>query len=215
MNEATAQAARNARRPHGRRKFPRMPDAPVKTLFWMRVGPRVPGSDECWLWLGSIDRHGYGTLAVKQPDGRWRNVFAFRVSYEIANGEPVPPGLQVDHTCHNGDLTCPGGDNCLHRMCVNPAHLEAVTRKVNARRSHSHHGGQTHCPQEHEYTPANTYYRPDGSRQCRTCVLDRQSARSREFWKQGLTAQGRPRRQVKRVVQRYLDAQTDDAPLAG
>ena len=196
MGEATVPAARKI----GRR-FPLMPGASVETLFWVRVDKRRP--DECWPWLGTIDPHGYGFLSLKRPDGRWRHVFAFRVACEIANG-PIAAGLQVDHTCHNGDLSCPGGDTCEHRSCVNPAHLEPVTRKVNARRSHSHHGGKTHCPKKHEYTPDNTYIRADGSRHCRTCVLEQQRARYREFWKQGLTAQGRPRKQPKGVVQRYL-----------
>lgn len=28
---------------------------------------------------------------------------------------------------------------------------------------------KTHCPQGHEYTPENTYTRPNGKRECRTC----------------------------------------------
>lgn len=27
----------------------------------------------------------------------------------------------------------------------------------------------THCVQGHEYTPENTYRRPEGARRCRTC----------------------------------------------
>lgn len=30
---------------------------------------------------------------------------------------------------------------------------------------------RTHCPKGHEYTPENTYWRTDGTRNCRTCVL--------------------------------------------
>jgi hypothetical protein len=31
---------------------------------------------------------------------------------------------------------------------------------------------KTHCPQWHEYTEGNTYIRPNGSRECRTCHRD-------------------------------------------
>lgn len=185
----------------GLRPFPVIRGASVETLFWLRVGKREPG--ECWPWLGSVYTYGYGQLGLKQPDGKWRNRLAHVVSYEIANG-PVPEGLTVDHVCHNGDLSCDGGDDCPHRRCVNPAHLEAVTRKVNANRSHCHNGSKTHCPQDHEYTPDNIYWRKDGSRVCRTCVLIRSRARVERRWDQGLTAHGTERREMKSVVLRYL-----------
>lgn len=47
----------------------------------------------------------------------------------------LTPGLQVDHTCHEADASCPGGVGCLHRLCVNPAHLEEVTNRENRRRA--------------------------------------------------------------------------------
>lgn len=36
---------------------------------------------------------------------------------------------------------------------------------------------KTHCPQGHEYTPENTYIRPDGTQRCRTCHRQREAAR--------------------------------------
>lgn len=32
---------------------------------------------------------------------------------------------------------------------------------------------ETHCKHGHEFTPENTYIRPNGRRQCRTCTNDR------------------------------------------
>ena len=31
-----------------------------------------------------------------------------------------------------------------------------------------------HCGRGHEYTPKNTYIKPDGTRECRACKTDRQ-----------------------------------------
>jgi hypothetical protein len=61
---------------------------------------------------------------------------AHRVFYELLVG-PIPDGYQLDHTCHNRDDGCVGGPTCTHRACVNPAHLEPVTGKVNSLRGKS------------------------------------------------------------------------------
>ncbi|WP_194821266.1 HNH endonuclease signature motif containing protein [Micromonospora sp. S-DT3-3-22] len=134
------------------------------------------GPDGCWPWRGSSDQDGYGRFG-KQAEG------AHRVAYELMV-RPVPAGLHVDHTCHNDDTTCPGGVGCRHRLCVNPAHLEAVTQRDNLLRSRHtmphHNAAKTHCPQGHEYTPENTYTRRTSKgyarRECRTCRRDRLAA---------------------------------------
>lgn len=53
------------------------------------------------------------------------------------------------------------------------------------RRKGGAHGTETHCPGSHEYTIENTYRRPDGSRECRTCVRERN-------WRAHYTRLGRP-----------------------
>lgn len=89
----------------------------------------------CWLRGGSTSR-GYAYFNV----GNNRLVPAHRYAYELFVG-PIPWWLDIDHTCHNTDQTCEGGQSCHHRRCCNPAHLEAVTHRENLRRGrrHAHH----------------------------------------------------------------------------
>lgn len=79
---------------------------------------------DCWLWSGCTKSKGhgaslYGHIRLSGHEGKWRN--AHRVSYELYVG-PIPDGLTVDHLCGN-------------TLCVNPAHLEAVTIAENTRRA--------------------------------------------------------------------------------
>lgn len=78
--------------------------------------------DDCWQWLGTINPRGYGLFF----DGE-RMVAAHRWAYEHFIG-PIPAGLYIDHLCHQN---CAGGNGCLHRSCVNPAHMEPVTNRTN------------------------------------------------------------------------------------
>lgn len=102
---------------------------PVESLH-VRFWRHVEFSDGCWVWTGSLSKGRYGRAAA----GRGRNTAAHRLAYQLLVG-PIPKGLQLDHTCHNPDPTCPGGAECLHRRCVNPSHLEPVTAGENVRRS--------------------------------------------------------------------------------
>jgi hypothetical protein len=109
----------------------------------------------CWPWAGARAGTGYGTV---QWEGRSRP--AHRVLYEYFIGE-IPEGLDLDHLCRV-------------RHCVNPWHLDPVTRQVNIVRGDKPgiNAGKTHCPQGHAYDEANTI-RYRGSRFCRACKRER------------------------------------------
>lgn len=137
---------------------------PVKDRLVDKVCVDASG---CWLFEGYINPGGYG--AMLDDDGRTRT--AHRISYKVFVG-PIPAGLQLDHLCHTIAQDCAGGPSCPHRRCVNPAHLEPVTQRENALRGVSFsavNAVKTHCVNDHEFTPENTYYRTPTHRQCRTC----------------------------------------------
>ncbi|WP_461634535.1 HNH endonuclease signature motif containing protein [Glutamicibacter soli] len=112
----------------------------------------------CWLWTASTKENGYG-----QFNSSNRNWNAHRLVYELLVG-PIQEGMELDHLCRV-------------RHCVNPQHLEPVTRKVNVRRQFD---AITHCPQGHEYNEENTYWH-NGNRLCRKCRIQRATARLRRI----------------------------------
>lgn len=123
----------------------------------------------CWLWTGTKLPNGYAVVPVTRSQA-----YAHRASYEAHVG-PIPHGFEIDHICHTNDADCREGDDCPHRSCVNPEHLEPVTRRENALRGHgfiAENAAKTHCPQEHEYTVENTYVKPNGTRRCRRCNIE-------------------------------------------
>ena len=123
--------------------------------------------NECLIYRGPTNgTSGYGVTYGK--------LLAHRVAFEKWIG-PIAAGYWVDHICHN-QSTCPGGP-CLHRRCVNPGHLRAVTPQQNTLAS-PNTGGKTHCKHGHLYTPENTYVQRQArghgtARVCRTCKIER------------------------------------------
>jgi hypothetical protein len=107
----------------------------------------------CWLWTAYCDRDGYGQFTARN-----RSRLAHRTSYELFRGA-IPKGLTLDHLCRN-------------RSCVNPDHLEPVTKGINTLRGYAPSAinkGKQVCKNGHPLNAANTYTRPDGDRACRKC----------------------------------------------
>lgn len=155
----------------------------VEKLAHYREIPADP--DACFGWSGRVSSHGYAQIWTGGRKGSFRA--AHRVTYLIQHGE-LPGDLQVDHMCHNEDLSCIGGPTCLHRRCTNPAHLRVATRLDNvgaARRAErpgfldrNVNARKTHCKWGHEFTPENIWMNK-GARYCRAC-LKRRSQEAKE-----------------------------------
>lgn len=114
--------------------------------FWSRVRK----TDGCWLYEGYVNPSGYGQIGRR---------YAHRIAYGAVNGA-ISDGLEVDHLCKV-------------RNCVNPAHLEAVSRRENVLRSDSssaRRARQTHCKKGHPLSGDNLYVRKEGWRMCKACV---------------------------------------------
>jgi hypothetical protein len=135
--------------------------------------------NSCWLWKGGVRSDGYGRIKIK---GKERG--AHVVSYEFYVGK-IPDGMVIDHVCHNSDLKCAGGPECLHRKCVNPYHLEPATKAVNTLRGRgtgAKNSRKTHCLKGHPLSGRNLLpiYK-DGARRCRQCKKEREKLRSRRL----------------------------------
>lgn len=82
------------------------------------------GDQGCWLWQGSIYWNGYGQLSRV-----FRGTQLAHRAFYIRQHGPLPRGTDLDHLCRV-------------RSCVNPDHLEPVTRAENLKRGHQ---ARTHC----------------------------------------------------------------------
>jgi hypothetical protein len=118
--------------------------------FWSKVDLSNP--DGCWNFLGCTAMRGYGNFSMNKT-----MVAAHRVSYELCVGPIL--NETVDHLCYN-------------RKCVNPDHLECVSRSENTIRGMAMRPRVIRCKRAgHLYTPENT--RTSGAKRwCRECTRE-------------------------------------------
>lgn len=127
-----------------------------------RLADKVLVGDGCWEWTGSQHPEGYGS--VRLPDGRTLN--AHRAVYELVVG-PIPAGITLDHLCRN-------------RVCVNPSHMDPVTRTENVMRGEgppARNARKTECLNGHPLEgPDADVYTGRGKRECNRCRRERRRA---------------------------------------
>ena len=121
------------------------------------VNKRIRKTSYCWIWIGNIGGRGYGTIHIRP-----KVYLAHRVVYQLYYG-PIVGDLTLDHLCRN-------------RRCVNPDHLEPVTRGENVLRGNgvsAQNARKTHCLNGHPLFGENLRVRLGAhgpERKCRTCA---------------------------------------------
>lgn len=125
-------------------------DMRITERFWSKVDT----TGICWEWTRGKQK-GYGRFTVNGK--QWK---AHRFAWTELVG-PVSDDLDLDHVCRN-------------RACVNPDHLDPVTRRVNILRGSvvQRNLNVTHCPDGHPYSGENLITRGN-KRYCRACHRNR------------------------------------------
>lgn len=126
-----------------------MPEKPNPRNIWKHIQL----TPSCWFWKGSKTCNGYGQMSFAG-----KRHLAHRFVYELLEGK-IPETADLDHLCRN-------------RNCVNPAHLDYVSRRDNLLRGtlRNQNSDVTHCIRRHSFTVENTYLTKDNRRQCRICI---------------------------------------------
>lgn len=136
----------------------------IELYFYHCARQRYPierTGNGCWEWRGACTERGYGILYRGGKKLR-----AHRHLYEEFVG-PIPEKLVLDHLCRN-------------KGCVNPSHLEPVTTRENILRGEgvtAQNAKKTECSKGHPFDAANTFWRPEGGRDCRKCNYEQAKRR--------------------------------------
>lgn len=148
----------NRWRAHGDPNIVLKSPGPARSTFEETVArffALVNKTNFCWLWTGSKHPKGYGKFSYGS-----KPVLAHRFSYKLAHPE-WDEIADLDHF------------KCDNPPCVNPDHVRPATNRENVLRGigiAAMNARKTHCIHGHEFSIENTYYRPNGARDCRTCM---------------------------------------------
>ena len=115
--------------------------------FWAHVD-KTSNENGCWEWTSALAKNGYGVFRLNR-----KTIYAHRLAYAIS-GNDLDSTLVLDHLCRN-------------RKCVNPSHIEQITRGENVRRGIYLNG---YCKRGHSMS-----YTPSGRAWCRECQQIRRS----------------------------------------
>ena len=150
-----------------------------KHLMQRVLIPAKWSNENCWLWLGSIIEN------IPTYKDNYYKVFPRLIMWQAYNPNDTYPN-KVEIVIPTSEIT----------ECVNPYHLEKLTRKEAVRRGFNRtpiaqkerYAKITHCPRGHEYTAENTGYnfrtwsnQPKGkvykNRFCLICKIERKRER--------------------------------------
>lgn len=107
--------------------------------------PTLEARQECINWWGRRHSQGYGV--TRWPASGLAHRYIFR---EVWGWLPEEPHV-LDHICRN-------------RLCVNPEHLQVVTRSENTKLG-SARANKTHC----NYGHSDWAVKGDGYKRCAEC----------------------------------------------
>lgn len=123
---------------------------PARLRAFLRDVEKPAGEFGCWLWRGAINSKGYSIGFGGQ--------LLHRVAYEWLVG-PIASGLHIDHLCRV-------------KKCVNPYHLQPVSRSENARRAleHGPFAVRRYCRRGHELTSTTARMWSNGRERLPYCL---------------------------------------------
>jgi hypothetical protein len=139
--------------------------------FWSSISATT--AEGCWSWNGPKNKQGYGRFMKSIGERKTVELKPHRFSYELIVGE-IDKDLTVDHTCRN-------------KSCVNPSHLEIVSRGENAKRAYSKNMEAMRnkvCTKGHKVCGENVLVekRKNGveRKRCKLCSIEKEARRKKK-----------------------------------
>jgi len=135
--------------------------------FLARVEQR--GANQCWWWTGSVD-YPRGYPKMKLSTGSQKSVTRFAWEIVYLKG-PIPEGFIVTRGEHDWD-PCPDPSVCIHRLCMNPAHMRLAWKpSLDAERMRAMVSQpKVNCRRNHPLTDDNVIW-PSRARNKRVCKI--------------------------------------------